>query len=85
MNFVYAQFKSSRQTILFLGGSKDEPDLSVKTTAVWSVYEKPILVNKPLYKGTFNPRNMSKTREQNVPYYRKLTLHEIKVLEINAT
>ena len=59
MNFVYAQFKSSRQTILFLGGSKDEQDLSLKTTAVCSVYEKPILVKKPLHKGTFNLRNMS--------------------------
>ena len=59
MNFVYAQFKSSRQTILFLGGSKDEQDLSLKTTAVCSVYEKPIIVNKPLHKGTFNLRNMS--------------------------
>ena len=61
MNFIYAQFKSSRQTTLVLGGSKGEPDLSVKTTAVCSVYEKLILVNKPLHKGTFNPRNMSKT------------------------
>ena len=31
----------------------DEQDLSVKTTAVCSVYyEKPILVKKPLHKGT---------------------------------
>lgn len=59
MNFIYTQFKSSRQTILFLGGSKDEQDLSLKTTAVCSVYEKPILVKKPLHKGTFNLRNMS--------------------------
>ena len=63
MNFVYDQFKSSRQQSFFLGGSKDEQDLSVKTTAVSSVYEKPILVNKPLHKGTFNLRNMSNILE----------------------
>ena len=44
---------------MFLGGSKDEQDLYVKTTAVCSVYEEPILVNKPLHKGTFSLRNMS--------------------------
>ena len=35
-----------------LGCSGDEQDLSIKATAVCSVYEKPILVNEPLHKGT---------------------------------
>ena len=38
--------------VFSLGCSGDEQDLSVKATAVCSVYEKPILVNKPLHKGT---------------------------------
>ena len=29
--------------------------------------------------------NVFEFRKQQLPYYRKLTLHEIKVLEINVT
>ena len=48
------EFTLTDPLILFfsLGCSGDEQDLSVKATAVCSVYEKPILVNKPLHKGT---------------------------------
>ena len=31
------------------------------------------------------PERYSQAHVKNLPYYRKLTLHEIKVLEINAT
>ncbi|CAH3187037.1 unnamed protein product [Porites lobata] len=47
---------ASKQPRLFryAGCSGDEQDLSVKATAVCSVYEKAILVNKPLHKDTKN-------------------------------
>ena len=55
--------------------------LGAQTNLFWCEMK----IKKMYLKSNTRQENFRTFEENDIPYYRKLTLHEIKVLEINAT